>query len=173
MSLLLDDEQQRLEKTRRLLTEQLPNLRARYERADGEPTARSYEGDEGIRDILDDLLTVVGGLKYKRYFAYSSSSVKKLLYRAYPQFTKRRIASGIRTQVISLGSGGRLVGLDERRWLMKRGSAPTYTLMYGDRVAHISLGADGTSRGTVIVDPAIADTQRQIFTALWDSLPNP
>jgi sugar-specific transcriptional regulator TrmB len=171
IELLLDDEQQRLEKTHKMLMEELPRLRTRFDRSGGTPVARSYEGDQGVRDILDDLLTTLGNAKEKQYHAYSSSSIKKYLYRSFPQFTERRIAAGIRAQVISIGSGGRLVGLDERRWLSERGNAPTYTLIYADRVAHIALQR-GEPHGTVITDTAIADTQRTVFGAVWEHLPD-
>ncbi|MBI3963911.1 MAG: hypothetical protein HY341_02830, partial [Candidatus Kerfeldbacteria bacterium] len=172
VSQLIEERAGALERARQSYDRLLPNLRAQYERAGGKPTASFYEGDRGVHDILDDLIATVRMRRPREYVAYSSASIRPHLYRAYPGFSTKRIASRIHVRVVSFGPGGRLVGLDERRWLPKRVPAPTYTLIYADRVAHISVDERGMCRGTVVTDAAIAQSQRLLFDMLWTTLPS-
>lgn len=91
------------------------------------------------------------------------------LYAAFPDYTEHRIDAGIAVKTISLGPGGTTAGLDERKWIQAVESVPTYSLMYGGRVAHIFLGKSELM-GIIIENRGIFDTQRLLFLELWNRL---
>ncbi|MAG29223.1 hypothetical protein CL632_03740 [bacterium] len=65
-------------------------------------------------------------------------------------------------------SGGMLRGLDERKWLSKKESSPTYTLIYSGKVAIISLDDGGEPLGVVVEDENTYTTQAMIFKYVWN-----
>jgi len=76
----------------------------------------------------------------------------------------------IYVRTIASGPGGSTHGQDERKWLTKKESAPTYTLIYGGKVAMISIGKNNLPHGLIIEDEGIYKTQISIFNAVWKSL---
>lgn len=134
------------------------------------PVVKFYEGSKGLATVLHDVLSVVGESPDKEYLVYSSAHIRQFLYESYPTYTKDRIAAGIHVKVIAIGLGGELHGLDERRWLSGEQHAPTYTILYGSKVALLSINALGQPIGVVMEDAAIVQTQRLLFFALWNTL---
>ncbi|HLC89682.1 MAG TPA: TrmB family transcriptional regulator, partial [Patescibacteria group bacterium] len=104
------------------------------------------------------------------YYVYSSATVKKYLYQVYPNFSKDRVAGSIKVKVISIGPGGQTVGLDERKWLSQEAGAPTYTLIYGGKIAMIAVNSDNRPIGILIEDKNIFQTQKMIFEFTWSKL---
>jgi hypothetical protein len=88
----------------------------------------------------------------------------------YPTYNSERIKRGIKVKSISIGPGGRLHGLDERKWLSKEESSPTYTLIYAGKIVLISLGEDKEPLGVIVEDKNTCKTQEMIFKNLWDKL---
>jgi len=131
-----------------------------------------YKGYAGLRTILEDVLDATEALPTREYTAYSSSSIRPYLYHkdAFPAFTKERIARKISMRAIGIGPGGDIHGKDERKWLTKEESAPTYTLIYAGKIAMISVNENGAPHGLIIEDEGIYKTQLLLFDALWNSL---
>jgi hypothetical protein len=128
-----------------------------------------YEGNNGIKTILQDVIESC--LKNdKKYYVYSAAEIKKYLYDAYKNFTNDRIKAGISVETISIGAGGETHGLDERKWLTKETSAPTYTLIYNGKVAMISVDQDNRPLGVIIEDKNIYETQKLLFKFNWGIL---
>lgn len=150
----------------------VPALLARVVRPEGEPLVRYYQDDEGVATILRDVLQTCGQLDRPFYHAYSSQALRKFLYRKFPKFTERRIQEGIAVKVIAIGQGGVLDELSERRWLQEppEGDVSSYTLIYGNKVAVISISSNLTPYGVVIEDAGSASMQRLLFERLWASL---
>ena len=147
----------------------IPQLQSLHDKAGEKPVAKYYEELSGIKVILQDLLnTCAAGSKH--YYVYSSSAIKKHLYEAFRSFSAERIKLGIKVQTISIGPGGQTLGLDERKWLTKSDSAPTYTLIYEDKVAMISLGVDSKPIGVIVEDKNIYQTQKMLFDFIWAKL---
>ena len=151
----------------------VPNLLAHKASPEGRPLVRFYEGDEGIAIILKDVLGTCALLEPQIYYAYSSGPVRQFLYRNFPQFTERRIASDIWVKVIAVGEGGEVAEKSERKWLSNppEGGISSYTLIYGDKQAIISITSDDTPYGVVIEDAGGAAMQRLLFEQLWNMLP--
>lgn len=154
------------------LERELPNIQS-VASATGSTIVRSYEGPQGIRSVLEEVLSVVGRESDKTYRAYSTAEIRETLYRSYPNFTKQRIASGIFVRVIAIGNGGEHQEQSERRWLNAEQEVPTYRIVFSDRVAVISQssnGNGGTLRAVVIQDAALAATEVILFDQLWKTL---
>jgi sugar-specific transcriptional regulator TrmB len=158
-----------LQDSRASIQEALPELRSLYDSGGAKPTTKLYEGASGIRTVLEDVLgtCLTGGCGY---VAYSAADLRETLYESFPSFTKERIKKKIFVRVVAMGGGGGEAELSERRWLTREGGAPTYTLIYGNKVAAISLSPTGKPRAVLTEDAAIAETQRIIFEHLWKSL---
>jgi HTH-type transcriptional regulator, sugar sensing transcriptional regulator len=150
----------------------VPSLLAHSERQVGEPVVRFYEDDEGIVAILRDVLTTTAKLDTKEYRVYSSKPLRQYIYRSFPNFTRRRIKEGIFCKAIAVGEGGDPVENAERRWLPQPSDErfSSYVLIYGDKVAQISVSADETPYGVIIEEPGVAAMQRYLFDTLWSSI---
>lgn len=154
------------------LADVVPQLEALYDRGDHTPVARMFEGQEGVRSMLEDVLVSMAAYREDEYYVYSSSAVRDAgFYSAIPDYTKRRIAGNIRVKNISFGKGkGGTSGLDERRWIDGLTGAPTYVLIYAGKVAHIFLDKKGEFVGLIIENRAVYETQKLLFLELWNRL---
>lgn len=147
----------------------VPDLVARKVSSTGQPLVRYYEGDEGVVTILRDVLQTCRDLPQPEYYAYSSPLIRHYLYRKFPQFTKRRIAEGIHVRVIAVGQGGEVAENSERKWLTSAFNAQlsSYTIIYGNKVATLSITSNNTPYGVIIEDHGAASMQRLLFDQLW------
>ncbi|MFA5022641.1 MAG: helix-turn-helix domain-containing protein [Patescibacteria group bacterium] len=167
---VIDQKQAQLEKMRGDLGEVIPQLKSIYDNAGNKPIVKFYDGDNGIKMILQDVIECCKTSAEKQYYAYSSSTIKKYLYQTYPDFSKDRIKAGVLVKVVSIGPGGQIQGLDSRKWLTKKESAPTYTLIYAGKVAMISVDAHNRPIGVMIQDFNIYQTQKILFEFIWEKL---
>lgn len=168
----LEDKQKQLETVKQDIKEVLPELQSLFEYEGGRPTVKLYEGRKGVKQILEDVLNSLAGAKDKTYYVYSSADLRKDVYEAMPEFSKKRVAKKIQVKTISLDEGGQLVGMDERKWLAsgKKNLRATYELIYNGKVAHISLASSDNPIGVVIENEAVYETQKLIFEFLWKKL---
>lgn len=169
---LLQDKRKDLWQAQQLAKEVIPELMAQKARPQGRPLVRYYEDDEGIVAILKDVLQTCGQLGSPEYYAYSSLPLRQYMYRKFPQFTQRRIDEGINVKVIAVGEGGEHADASERKWLPEPTKAviSSYVLIYGNKVANISISNDFTPYGVVIEDEGVASMQRVLFEQLWSNL---
>ena len=166
----LEQKKEQLEKVKDEVAEIIPELKSLYDNAGEKPVAKFYDGDAGIKTILQDVIATCQKIAEKEYRVYSSSAVKKYLYEVYPNYSKDRVKAQIKVKVISIGPGGETVGLDERKWLSKSETSPTYTLIYGGKVAMISVDSASKPIGVVVEDKNIFQTQKMIFDFIWKKL---
>jgi sugar-specific transcriptional regulator TrmB len=166
---IIRDKRKRLLEVSESAKAAIPSILARKVRPQGGPLVRYFEDDEGVVTILKDVLQTCRALDTPEYCAYSSRAVRQYLYRKFPNFTKRRIAEGIMVKVIGVGEGGETTEVSERKWLPEslQGSISSYTLIYGNKVALISISKDYTPYGVVIEDSGAASMQRLLFEQLW------
>lgn len=163
----LDAEIKKIEVGRKKIVEAMPMLMSFYAKQGGRPSVEYFDEDGGIKVILEDVISISEKLKEKEYYVYSSKSVRDYLYKLYPNFTKDKIKKNIKTKVIALGDGGdpEFLKLAERRWLSN--DAPAYIIIYGPKIALISIAEDGKPFGVLVNDEKIALTQKIIFNSLW------
>ncbi|OGY45532.1 MAG: hypothetical protein A2729_01965 [Candidatus Buchananbacteria bacterium RIFCSPHIGHO2_01_FULL_39_14] len=166
----LEQKQEQLEKTKTEIDQIIPQLKSIYNLAGEKPVAKFYDGEAGVKTILQDVLSACGKSGEKQYHVYSSATIKKYLYRVYSNFSKDRISAGIKVKVISIGPGGQTVGLDERKWLSQETGAPTYTIIYAGKIAMIAVDSENHPIGILIEDKNIFQTQKMIFEFIWSKL---
>ncbi len=69
----LESRQQQLEKTKEEIDKIIPLLKSIYDKAGEKPVAKYYEGANGIRTILKDVIEICGAAS-KQYYVFSSST---------------------------------------------------------------------------------------------------
>ncbi len=160
-----------LQEARSALDEVVPVFQAIAGGARHRPAVRYYEGEAGVRDILEDVLVTTERAESKVYRVYSSSGIRDLITASWPGFVKERVRRGIRVKAMAMGEGGTpLSGLDERRWLTRDAKAPSYIFVYAGKTAFVSADEKRRLFGVIIEDPALAATQVMIFDGLWGFL---
>ena len=166
----LQAQKHHLELTEKKVHAMLPTLFSFYTKHGGRPSVEYFDSNDGIRRILEDVLETVSRLPEKRYSTYSSKSVRSYLYKLFPDFTREKVRRGIRTRVIALGSGGdpKNLKLAERKEV--GGDAPAYMIIYGSKIAMLSVAEDETPFGVLVRDEKIASTQQILFDHLWSHI---
>jgi len=159
-----------LQEVRQTLTDVIPALQSLTLEQNHRPSVRYYEGASGIRDILQDVLLTTEKIESRTYCVYSSSVIRDLIAAAWPRFVSQRKRRDVYVKAIAVGKGGTTAGKDERKWLTKKTSAPTYIFIYGNKTAYVAADASKRLFGVIIEDDAIAKTQQLIFESLWKSL---
>jgi sugar-specific transcriptional regulator TrmB len=134
---------------------------------DNQPVTKLYEGDAGLRSILNDLLDTLKDGMIKEYYVYSAKDASSDINRAFPNFNEERKKHSIFVKAISLAQGGGVNGLDERRWLGTDDRSATFIIIYADKCAFISRDRKGSPVGVLIENQMISNTQKTIFHSLW------
>ncbi len=159
-----------LSEARERIERVIPELQNIFGSMSYRPTVRYYEGPRGVKQILQDVLCTTERTKTKIYRVYSSSGIRDLIAQAWPRYNATRKQRKINVRAIALGEGGKTIGLDERKWLTQKQSAPTYIFIYGDKTAYVSADEKQRLFGVIIDDTSIAQTQKMIFDHLWRHL---
>ena len=169
---LLKEKETELKNTKKQIKEIIPELNSLSGKGDNKPVTKYYEGKNGIKFILDDILKTVAGAKEKEYYVYSAEGVREDVYSAYPDYNKKRIKNNIKAITISLSEGGGTYGKDERRWLKNSGKKldMTYILIYAGKCAFIARNNQNKPVGVIIENKMIYETQKNIFLQLWGLL---
>ncbi len=166
----VDQQERKVASLKRDMADALPELRSLYVHGGSKPVVKYYEGEKGVNIILRDVLTTMHGNPEKTYSVYSSMSLRQYLYKEFPSFTKERIERRIHVNVIAIGAGGADQPYSERRWLTQEEGSPTYSIIYGPKVAFFSLDKNDNPIGVLIEDERIAATERMIFDHVWRTL---
>lgn len=128
------------------------------------PGAKTYFGEEGVKEIFKDTLRVSPD---KIYLIRSSADAG--IFDFINRYREARVKKKIHTYAITpdLPDGRKNVASDEER-LFHRVMAPRDAYktpveidIYGDKIAFIDYGENGTS--TIITSPVIAAAMREIF----------
>ncbi len=167
----IEERQEKLERVKMNIEDILPELKSIYDNAENRPKVKYFEGKKGVRIVLQDILDTMEKSDANKYLVYSVSEVRKILFESFPEFTDKRIKANIAVKVLAIGKGGKLCGLDERKWISKESTdAQTYTLVYYGKVAFISLKSDSEPISVIIEDPGLFETQSLVFNHLWDKV---
>lgn len=170
----IDQKKEDLDEVRANITQSLPLIKTLFEKQGGKPVVKFYEGSKGIKQIFEDVLDEVSSASDKSYYLYSSATAehRKNVYGDMPDFSEKRIKKGIKVKIISLGEGGKLVGLDERKEMpvSGKGIKATHEIIYAGKVANISIDSNGEPVGVVIQNDEVYQTKRLIFEFNWSKL---
>lgn len=134
--------------------------------------ASFYSGDEGLATILRDVLKTCRMSKISDYLAISSPKVSRYLYNNFPHFSRERVKQGLSVRVLRQGERiSEPADYAESRFLSR---APydtgCYTLIYGAKVAIITIDQYNETSGVIIDNQYFADIQRQLFDVMWRGL---
>lgn len=171
---LVERKKEELDEANDQLGKVVKELKALHDTGGERPIARYFSANN-IRDILEDVLAVCEQSETRAYSVYSTEGIREYVYKNFSTFSDARIAKGIAVQVIAIGGGGELRGLDERKHLSTRAhehnntTDPTYIILYPGKTAYISLNAKREPVGVVIENDGVYQTQRRVFDALWNS----
>lgn len=144
----------------------LPDLKNIYKSAVEKPKIELYEGKQGLKTILDDLIRTK-----KQVLVYGSTRNQLKLLRFYfPNYVKRRVKNRIKIKVITEKSEESLEfhkknKEEYREMKFLPIEFPTATNIYGNKVAILSLEKEPI--GVIIENEDIAKTQKMIFEFLW------
>lgn len=155
-----------------ILEEALPQFDAIYGEARVRPTVRFYEGKEGMKLILEEILE-----KAKELLAFSSADdLFKTLETEYPEFVKRRIKLKIPAKVVLRQSPKALerarLGpreLREVRFIINPSEYHGTQFIWGRKVAMFAYTPDIVA--LVIESEALSVMQKTMFEIIWNSLP--
>ena len=151
------------------LEKMIPELLALHNKGGERPVARYFDHKE-ISLILEDILNTCEENEEEMYRVYSTDGLREHLYEGFETFSDVRVSKNIGVKVIAIGEGGKLRGLDERKWMSGKTDTSTYIMIYPGKTAYISLNAKNEPVGVVIENDGVYETQKQIFDQLWNSL---
>lgn len=157
-----------LKERERKINNILPSLREIYQSSTEKPKTEIYEGKEGLKTVLDDMIK-----EKKEILVYGSTKNQvKLLEFYFPNFITRRVKEKINTKVITEESKDTIEiskrnkkELREMKFLPYSLNFETVVNIYGNKIAMLSFGEN--IMGIVIEDKQIANTQKEVFNLLW------
>jgi len=166
--------QDELLRSEQAVDEYIASLKAHGKTAVPPQFAAMYEGEEEIAALLRDVLATVSALPGKSYCIISAADIRGYLYRKFSSFTRQRVKLGLHVRSIGTKSSGEAAPLSERKVLpLDSLSAPAcYVIIYGNKVAQISLHDNLVPYGIVTHNQELTRLQQLLFDRLWDSLPS-
>lgn len=134
--------------------------------------AAMYEGEEEIAALLRDVLATITKQPTKSYCIISAADIRGYLYKKFANFTRQRVKMGISVRSLGTGSVGDPAPLSERKTLPTHDlHVPAcYVIIYGDKVAQISLHDNFVPYGIVVNNRELAGLQQLLFDQLWQSI---
>ncbi len=169
LEMLLAKQMEDLQEVKKDISQLVPELRSLHDKGGERPVTRYFERAQ-IHEILEDVLEVCEKTGEMSYRIYSAAGIREYMYDGFETFSDARLAKGISVQVIALGKGGELRGLDERKWLDATSKTQTYIIIYPGKTAYISLDAKQQPVGVVIENAGVYETQKNIFDNLWKKI---
>ncbi len=151
----------------KLVSRYVEDLESQNSLSSQQQFTKFYEGEEEISVLLKDVLNTVSAQKVKEYDVISSAEISNHLYTKFKNYTKQRINLGIFARVLAIGGGGNIASLSERRFMSSESIPSSYLIIYGDKVAELSLEDKGQVRGILIHDKGISQLQKLMFEKLW------
>ena len=158
-----------LEEKKEKIKSILPELEFLKQSVTEKPTIELYEGKEGLKTILDDIIKT----RPKEMLQLGSSKIFEALNFYFPTWIKRRVKARIharilqeKVQVIKELKKRDKKELREIRFLPKNFRINTHTQIYGNKIAILTLNKEELI-GVIIENKDIVETQRSLFGELW------
>lgn len=132
--------------------------------------ASFYDGDEGLANILRDVLSTCRLQDITEYRVISSPRVSEYLYNNFKHFTQERIKQKLHVKIIRQGKTERGEA-DMAKWknlLDYPGDTGCYTLIYGTKTALVSIDKYNHTSGIIINNKGITDIQSRLFDSVWN-----
>lgn len=127
-----------------------------------------YEESEGAAQVLRDVLTTCRLQDVTEYRVISSPRVSEYMYNNYPHYTRERVKQQLYVRILRQGKPLRgEADTSERRFLANQSDNGAYTLIYGSKVAIISIDSINRLSAVVIDDEGVADSYATVFDQAW------
>ena len=149
----------------------LPELQKIKKSVKEKPKVEIYEGKEGIKSIMEDLIRTK-----KPVVSFSSTKdIFNLLNFYTPQFIKKRVKAGIKIRLLTekTSTVGQVLKkkdkqeLRETRFMPKIGEIPNTIYIYGNKIAMLNTHEENPF-GVLIENNELAETQRLLFEIIWE-----
>lgn len=135
--------------------------------------ASFYDGEEGVASVLRDVLITCRIMGITKYRIISSPRVSEYMYHNYPHYTRERLKQGLYVYILRQGQPIRgEVELSERRFLNDQRDLGAYTLIYGSKVATISIDKLNRLSAVVIDNQDVAHSYDAVFDQAWTGAVN-
>lgn len=156
-----------LQEKQALIEDQMLQLEGLYQMQSKKPLVEFYEGKEGLKTILSDIIKTKEPL-----WAYANYNISKLLEYEFPRFVKERLKQNISARIIqekhvSLQRSAEQNKEEMREIRFSKVVFKSNVFIYGTKVALINVTRE-QPMGVLIDNKTIADTQRQVFELLWE-----
>lgn len=153
----------------RILEEAMPNLQSIYNVSEVKPKVKFYEGKNGIKSILEDILKLK-----KDFFAITAiEDMLKVFDNYFPHFIKERVNCKINVKLLTNRSPVALtlaqkdkMEFRQTKFVPEGFFFHTAMFIYGDKLAMISVNKKPVI-GIVIEDANIVYTQKMLFEIIW------
>ncbi|MFZ1250304.1 MAG: helix-turn-helix domain-containing protein [Candidatus Microsaccharimonas sp.] len=131
--------------------------------------ASFYEGDEGMANVLRDVLTTCRLKNLKEYRVVSSSKVSEYLYNNFRHYTQERIKQGLSVKVLRMNApaSNEIAELTSIKTLSMPHRQSCYIIIYGSKVATISIDRLNHTSAIIIENDSVVETQSAIFDHAW------
>lgn len=130
--------------------------------------ASFYDGEEGVANVLRDVLTTCRVAGVTEYRVISSPRVSEYMYHNYPHFTRERVKQGLFVRILRQGIPLRgEAEVSERRYLENQKDLGAYTLIYAGKVATISINQLNRLSAVVIDNQGVAESYGAVFDQAW------
>ncbi|MBT7903337.1 hypothetical protein HN587_05730 [Candidatus Woesearchaeota archaeon] len=154
----------------------IPDLNSMFQSTYQKPQISIYEGDLGLKSVLENVLKQSNEKNQAELLIYGSSNKQiKLFESVFTGFTKKRVKKKICEKIITEMSKEGITfqksdqdNLRETRLIPKEMNLPTTTLIYGDTVVFIS--RDHGLFCVMFQSKSLADTQRIVFDLFWKAI---
>jgi len=170
---LLDKKHEQLEKSKAIVENILPTLKAISASEDYKPQIKVYEGDKGFRQVWDEIFSYEGKnfLSIARIETFTAFAGEGFL----DEILKRKVALGFSSRAINEDSPAAL-GLKtkdarenrETRLAPKDFQFPSTEIIFGDKIAMFSTQKENII--VVIESKDFSETHRAYFEMLWKFL---
>jgi len=151
-----------------MLEESLPRLRAVYKQAGTQPTVRFYQGKEGMKIILEEMLGEANELR-----SFASEDIFHLFGDWWTKYIQKRIKNKIPVRVIipesSLAHQRQELGPEQLRTVKiipKVYEHHGFVLVWKNKVAIFTFKKE--LMALVIESEEVASVQKSVFEFIWD-----
>lgn len=170
---LLDSQHEQLEKSKQVVEDILPTLKALNASEDYKPQIRVYEGEKGFRQVWDEIFSYEGKnfLSIAKIETFSAFAGEDFL----DEILARKVRQGFSSRAVNEDSpmATSLKNKDskenrETRLAPKDFQFPSTEIIFGDKIAMFSTRKENVI--VVIESKDFAETHRAYFEMLWKFL---
>ncbi len=173
----MDRDKKNLELAKEVVNLGLGNLTSKYNLLSGKPNIRFFEGEDGIKEVLYDTLTLS---KEDEIYTYVDlEAILKYIPEINEEYSKKREKLGIKKKGLMLDTihsreviKNYLTDITETKFIkFNVNEFETVIQIYNNKISYITL-KEGSMIGVILEDPYIYKMHKSIFEHLWEITPS-